>query len=267
MKAHFLFGLALMGLTFLSSCGLRSRSSIEPLTEDAHEVADQVAAVVGDKAIAPSDPAASYITELSTAAYRIQTGDQLTVFFPGAPEQQFDALVRPDGRITLPAFGDMQTAGLTTEELSASITEAYGSLLMKPRAVVSVTHSVPANFYVFGEVSNPAVYSYTTGLDLMGALSTAGGVQRTASLSNIIVLRVNPQGVYSYQVHNLNDMLDEDMPMPIWLAPRDIVVVPSSTIADIGIWVDQYINTFLPPIDTFLRGRYYWRLADDTINN
>ncbi len=244
-----------------SACGLRSRSTLDPEAAKIETINQQI------ESLAPGNMwttlGNSDSTRLANGRYTIQEEDKLAVYFPYALSQNFSAHVRPDGRITLPAIGELLVLGMEPVAVADAITNEYASILREPRAVVSIESFAPRSFYVFGEVRRPNKYTYESGLSLMNALSMAGGVERSASLSNIVVLRVSPQNTYSYSIFDLYDLLNRDLPNPIWLQPRDIVVVPTTTIADIGIWVDQYINTFLPPIDTFLRGRYYWKLADD----
>jgi polysaccharide export outer membrane protein len=254
--------IGLIGLTLFSACGLRTRKSLDPVPNVVAQNQETIEAIAADKRLgALSDS----MQAESEPVYRIEPDDQLTVFFPGAPKQQFDALVRPDGRITIPVSGDLMVSGRSPEQVSKDITQIYSTFLRKPKAVVSVRSVAPQSFYVFGEVGQPDKYTYSGPMDLMGALSSAGGVARTASLNNVVVLRVDPSGVYNYQVFSLNDLLSNSNPAPVWIQPRDIIIVPTSSIADVGIWLDQYVKTFLPPIDSFLRGRYYWKLGSDVI--
>ncbi len=264
MKACILY-VAIAGLLVFSACGLRSRSTLDPEVEQIEAVNQQIENLAPMNLWTGLEQGDS--TALAMARYTIQEEDVLTVYFPNAESQNFNARVRPDGRITLPAVGELLVLGQEPMAVAESITQEYASVLREPRAVVSIESFAPRSFYVFGEVRRPNKYTYESGLSLMNALTTAGGVERSASLSNIVVLRVSPEDTYTYSIFDLNDLLSQSQPNPVWLQPRDIVVVPTSTIADIGIWIDQYINTFLPPIDAFLRGRYYWKLVDDVTNN
>jgi hypothetical protein len=46
---------------------------------------------------------------------------------------------------------------------------------------------------------------------------------------------------------NLEDAIDNsDMSQDITLKPNDIVFVPKTTIANVNVWVDQYIRKNLP---------------------
>ena len=252
-RSAFLF--AVVGLLLCTSCSLRSRDTLEA------EIPDLAPPVEHDVSQpAPSVPSAD-------TRYLIQPADRLDVFFPAATDFGFKAMVRPDGYVTLPHFGDLLAEGRTAEELAAAISRQYAQVLRDPHAVVGLTETGPQPYYVFGEVNRPNRYDHERGLELLSAISAAGGARRTAALSSVIVIRVGADGAYSYQDYDLNDLLDADSPRPVWIQPRDIIVVPTSTIADIGIWIDQYVRVFLPPVDAFLRGRYYWYLASDLLDN
>ena len=259
MKHLKVLHLALFVSLLCGSCSLRSRDTLAPVEQQVPAV--EVEEPLADASLLP--PAMMSQDQ----GYLIQPGDQMAVYFPSAADYGFTALVRPDGRITLPLYGDLLAEGQTPESLADAIERRYASTLRDSRAVVGLTATGPQPVYVYGEVGSPNRYTYTRGLDLMSAITTAGGALRTASLSNVVVIRVSPEGAYTYSTHDLNDLLDSSFPQPVWLQPRDIIVVPTSTIADIGLWIDQYIRVFLPPIDSFLRGRYFWYLANDIINN
>lgn len=248
MSSHRVIALLLAGACL--SCGLKTRTTIEP-TGDAIRPEGAV--------VASSEPA--------QLDYVLQSGDRLDVIFPYATTQNFSAVIRPDGRITAPLFGDVEAEGLPPTQLAAHLKGLYAGALQRPDAQVSVTQFGPQPIYVFGEVTKPNRFDWSRNLDLVQALSMAGGVLRSAQLGNVVLLHVSTEGAYRYEVHDLKNMLADKAIRPVFLSPRDIVIVPSSTIADIGIWINQYVNTFLPPIDGFLRGRYYWFLAKDAIRN
>jgi hypothetical protein len=44
------------------------------------------------------------------------------------------------------------------------------------------------------------------------------------------------------------------------------VIVPNRLISDIQQFIGDYIMTWIPPVDAFIRMRYYWRLSNDILN-
>ena len=214
MKHSQILNLALLVSLLCTSCSLRSRDTLEPEVQQT-PATSAVTQIEGASA-PPLPPVVN-----TDAGYLIQPGDKMTVYFPSAADYGFAALVRPDGYITLPFFGDQMAEGRTPEELAKAVTKRYSNILRDSRAVVGLTETGPQPIYIYGEVSKPNRYVYSRGLDLMSAITTAGGTLRSASLSNVIVIRVSAEGAYTYQSHNLNDLLDSSFPQPVWLQPRD----------------------------------------------
>lgn len=73
--------------------------------------------------------------------YRIMPGDGLKVSFIADSGLDFEAMVRLDGRLTLPKIGDVDAAGKTPEELSQDIKKRYKGKINNPRATVSVLNT------------------------------------------------------------------------------------------------------------------------------
>jgi polysaccharide biosynthesis/export protein len=208
-------------------------------------------------------PSVTFDAQPQTAVYRLQPGDRISVHFPHVPEMNFTARLRPDGVITSPQFGEFTAFGKSSSELSSELTTAYGTLLKHPEAHVSVSEFSKQYFYVFGEVDNPSRFEWEQSLDLIQALTLAGGSSADAEMANVVVVSVNPDGAYSLQEFDLTSVFLDFGSKPYWLSPRDIIIVPSTTISNVNRWVDQYINSFMNPIDSFLRSRYYWFLAKE----
>jgi polysaccharide export outer membrane protein len=214
-------------------------------------------------------PAAKLDSTISRTGqlYRIQASDQVRVHFPLGKELDFDALVRSDGFITSPMYGDIPAEGRTPTELGRELEDVYAADVRNPRVVVSMMIMQQQWVYVFGEVARPDRYSLDSQLSLMSLLSRAGGVQSSAKLENIVILHVSSDSTYTYDLINLSSLFEQNNATPVYLAANDVIIVPRSLISDIRIFIDQYINTFLPPIDAFVRSRYYWKLASGELNN
>jgi protein involved in polysaccharide export with SLBB domain len=245
----------MLGLMFISlSCSLRGRSTME---DDVREKTDQVIQehLKSDTIDLHSD--GGY---LQAGGYRLQSGDKLQLYFQHTPEHNLDLNIRIDGAVSTP-YGELIADGMTIAELEDSLAELYSVALIHPKPSVRLVQIAQRFIYVFGEISKPNRYSFEPGIDLLSALAMAGGSLRTANLKNVIVIRVNGTNQYSFEAIDLSDIFsDDNQTVPYWLQPRDIVIVTTTLIADLGIFVDQYINQFLPPIDSYTRGRYYWKL-------
>jgi protein involved in polysaccharide export with SLBB domain len=223
-------------------------------------VVDQAEQIVEDSSIAGAQNQRQGSNYPQTGMYRLQSGDKLQILFEHTPDQNFDVNVRIDGAVSTP-YGEIFVDGMSVVELEQKLAELYSIALLHPRPVVRLLEIAERHFYVFGEITKPNKYLFEPGIDLVSAIAIAGGSLRTANLKNVVVMRVNGQNQYTFEAVNLSNLFSDDSPAgPYWLQPRDIVIVTTTLIADIGIFVDQYINTFLPPIDSYTRGRYYWKL-------
>ena len=82
------------------------------------------------------------LTNLASAGdYIIGDGDSLSVSVWKEPELSGEVTVRPDGKITLPAIGDVVATGMTPQILARSIEKALKSVVKQP--IVTLTAGLP----------------------------------------------------------------------------------------------------------------------------
>jgi polysaccharide export outer membrane protein len=158
-------------------------------------------------------------------------------------------VIRPDGMISLQLVGDIQAAGLSPAALAADLTEKYLGELASPKVSVIVRQFGGERVYVSGEVTKQGVVPLTSGLTLYQAIEEAGGLLDTAHRKQIVLIRRGKDGHATGTTIDIRPVEsgghpEEDVP----LRPYDIVFVPKSKIADVDVFVDQYIRRLLPPI-------------------
>lgn len=179
--------------------------------------------------------------------YKIQVGDQLDVKFFYNPELNEQVTVRPDGRISLQLVHEVMVAGLTPSQLTDSLTKKYAPELKKPEIVVIVRSFGAHKVYVDGEVTKPGMVPLIGFMSVHQAISQAGGMKDTARTSEVVIIRQGENHNPFVAKVNLNKAIDgTDMSQDVVLKPFDIVFVPRSAIANVNIWVDQYIRKILP---------------------
>jgi polysaccharide export outer membrane protein len=103
-------------------------------------------------------------------------------------------VVRPDGMISMPLIGDVQAAGLTTDQLAGRIAKRLKEYKENPTVSVSLKEVNSYNIFVLGEVARPGKYqlkSYTT---ILQAISLAGGFTPFASKNRLQVVRHTTNG-------------------------------------------------------------------------
>lgn len=87
---------------------------------------------------------------LADSDYVIGAGDRVQVFVWGEPELSVSALVRPDGRISLPGAGELMAEGQTSVALQDEITKRLTALVKDPRVTVSLADIVNNKVYIIG---------------------------------------------------------------------------------------------------------------------
>src|SRR4029077_11578283 len=89
--------------------------------------------------------------------------------------------VRPDGRISMPLLNDVQAAGFTPSQLAQNIGEKLKKYLTAPQVTVIVTQINSQRVYVIGEVTRPGAYPLLPGMNILQAISSAGGLTQFAN--------------------------------------------------------------------------------------
>jgi polysaccharide export outer membrane protein len=87
-----------------------------------------------------------------------------------------DVVVRPDGKITMSLINDVQAAGLTPEELAASLTKALAKYQEDPNVTVVVRQINSRVVYITGAVGHSGAFPMTDHMTISNLISLAGGV-------------------------------------------------------------------------------------------
>ncbi|NUP89738.1 MAG: polysaccharide biosynthesis/export family protein [Candidatus Sumerlaeia bacterium] len=186
-----------------------------------------------------------------------------SIITPQGTTRNFVYPVRPDGMVTLVAIGDVQAFGKTVPELSAAIAEAYTGIGHPEIQVTPILTEVGAQqIYVLGEVNREGIFEMAGDIDVMQAIAMAGGFNNEANRRSVIIIRRLPDGtVQGQRVNVIGEIRDNQFTMN-YLRPYDIVYVPREYIANVNIWIEQYVSRgiyalFDRPID-------YW-IAIETV--
>jgi polysaccharide export outer membrane protein len=121
--------------------------------------------------------------------YALQPGDMLTISVWKEPDLSSDILIRPDGGITMPLAGEIVAAGQTVEAVRIAIDARLRKFIPDPSVTVMVKQTMGNQIFVIGKVNRPGQYPLNRPVDVMQALSIAGGTTPFAALNDIRVLR------------------------------------------------------------------------------
>jgi protein involved in polysaccharide export with SLBB domain len=181
-------------------------------------------------------------------AYTLAPGDVLAIKFYRNPELNEEELaIRPDGHISLQLIDDVPAAGLTPAALSRELSRRYDPELQDARVNVIVKTFANNRVFVSGEVGQQGVLDLSAGLTLYQAIQQAGGFLKTANRRQVVLIRRHDRDSASGYAVDLRDVENGAHPQDdVPLAARDIVVVPRSMIANVNVWVEQYVRNNLP---------------------
>ena len=187
--------------------------------------------------------------EAEKGNYIIRPGDQLQLDFYLNPEFNREVTVRPDGAISLDLVGSIPAADKTPEQLAEALNQAYLRELRNPGASVRLKSSPSWRVYVQGQVAHAGAFALQPGMTAMQAIADAGGVTETAGPGEAVLIRRDACGNASGITVNLraadgggsNKNIED-----VALMPSDVLVVPRSTIANLDLFVKQYVKDLIP---------------------
>ncbi len=152
------------------------------------------------------------------------------------------------GYIDLPLLSQIKVLGRPISEVREEVQAGYRTVMPELRVTFSLKGRLARTITVLGEVQRPGNIQYALDTSTMRALAQAGGITDRAWTSQVIVAHREEDGTLEVKVYDLNETLGgrEALGYTTMLKPDDIVYVPRSRIADINVWVDQYLVKMLP---------------------
>jgi polysaccharide biosynthesis/export protein len=159
--------------------------------------------------------------------YVIGASDTLQITVWNHPEVSVPtAVVRPDGKITVPLVKDLEVSGLTPIQAEQRITEGLTQFYEDPNVTVVVATINSKKVDVIGAAKKEGPLPCRSGMTVMQALSEAGGLTDYAKRKKIYILR--PDNGQTYRLDfNYDDVVKgKSMEQNILLLPGDTVVIP-----------------------------------------
>jgi polysaccharide biosynthesis/export protein len=159
--------------------------------------------------------------------YRIQPGDILMISVWKEEALMSEVLVRPDGGMSFPLVGDVRASGRTVEEVREQVNERLSKFIPDPSVTIAVKQIGGNRVYVLGKVSRPGEFTFSRPLDVMQALSMAGGATSFAALDDIQILRRDASGKQTSRRFRYSEVeRGRSLEQNILLKSGDTVVVP-----------------------------------------
>jgi len=136
--------------------------------------------------------------------YRLQSGDTLRIEVLEDAALNQEALVRPDGNISVPFAGSIPAGGRTVAQVEADITSRLApNFASEPNVFVTLSSlNVPReprpprtiDIYVVGEAETPGKFEVAPGTTLLQLFAEMGGFSRFAATKRIYLRRADNTG-------------------------------------------------------------------------
>jgi len=209
-RSHFIFVIVL-GLA--AGAGAQSQSGAQSSQATSNKQAE-----------AKTAPAP--VSATNDAGYLIGPDDTLQISVWKEPELSGSVPVRPDGKISIPLVDDVQAAGLTAVQLSEQIADKLKKFVTNPHVTVIVTAINSRRVYVLGEVNHPGGFTLLPDMNILQAISDAGGLTQFAHGKKVYVLRTEGGKQVKYPFNYSKVLKGENPEQNIALKSGDTIVVP-----------------------------------------
>ena len=155
------------------------------------------------------------IMPAASVANAIQSGDVLKVAVYGEEGLTGSYTVDPAGNIRMPLINGVHAAGRSKADLEREVIRRYasGQFLQDPKITIDIVSFRP--IYILGEALRPGAYPYSSELNVLTALTLAGGPTFRASRTSVLIQHA---GETNWQEYPLTAAVS--------IAPGDLIRVP-----------------------------------------
>ncbi|MBN1359461.1 MAG: polysaccharide biosynthesis/export family protein [Sedimentisphaerales bacterium] len=203
-----------------------------------------------------------YEVDVTAENYIFQPPDEIEIHCAQVPEIDLERQrIRPDGKISFEAIGEIEAAGKTPQEVAAAIQEKVAATYVLPGDnPVDVRISLYASqvYYVVGQVMRPGPRTYTGRDSVLTAVALAQP-NPLAWEERVRVIRPSAHEEEPPRIFlvNYQRMISRgDTSKDVLLQEGDIIYVPPTILAAIGMVVEEFIT----PV---ARAFYGWYLVQN----
>jgi len=134
--------------------------------------------------------------------------------------------VLPDGKISFPLIGEIKAAGRTVPQLKKEIEQKIVRFAPDPIVSIEVRQVNSMLIYVIGRVNAPGRFSLNTNVNVLQALTMAGGVNPFAKRDKIKIFRQEGGKTTIFRFKYDDVVEGSELQQNIMLQRGDVVVVP-----------------------------------------
>ena len=135
-------------------------------------------------------------------------------------------VVLPDGKISFPLIGEIRVAGRTIAQLKQEITKKISPYAPDPVISIEVRQVNSMLIYVIGRVNAPGRFSLNTNVNVLQALTMAGGLNAFAKRDKIKIFRQEGQKTTILRFKYDEVVEGTGLEQNIMLQRGDLIVVP-----------------------------------------
>ena len=175
---------------------------------------------------APAAAPAPAPAATETGGYTVNPGDVLEISIWNEKELEKQVMVRPDGYFSFPLTGDIRAQGRTVEDVRREVGSRVSRYVPNPVVSVAIMEPRGSKVYVIGQVNRPGEFPVNRFVDVIQALSMAGGTTPFAQLDSIKVLRRDGATQEAIPFSYSDVAAGRRLQQNIVLKPGDTVLVP-----------------------------------------
>ena len=196
--------------------------------------------------------------EVSAIEYRVGIPDAIEISAPRILEIDAEAqTISPDGKLSLRLLGDVKVVGMTAKEIAAKLEVLLSRYYTDPKVRVRVASYQSKNYYVSGPFAASGKYPYTGRDTLLDAVMKSGNSQGSWRSRIKVIRPSHGDGEPRTIIVNVDRMIREgDWSKNILLEPDDIVYIPPTPLAWVGLRIREVLDPMAPVFQAYLTPAY-----------
>lgn len=159
--------------------------------------------------------------------YVIQSSDVLRIEVFQEPDLSKEFRVPRNGNVQFPLIGTVQLSGKTVAEAEDLIQELYDrDYLVNPQISLLILEFSQQTVSVLGAVNAPGkvLYPPEREINILDAISMAGGFNRLARRNAVTLTRTDPDGKTTRYRVNVDDLINGGADPAVWTLKKDDVI-------------------------------------------
>lgn len=161
-----------------------------------------------------------------TSDYIVGAGDVLEITVWKDETLSTVVTVLPDGKISIPLIGGYSAMGKTVKQIRREIKKKMSKYIPKPEITVSIKQVNSMWIYVIGKVINAGRFQLNGNINVLQALSMAGGLTPFADSKEIKIIRETNEKTLIFNFNYKDVARGQNLSSNIHLQKGDVVIIP-----------------------------------------